>query len=54
MDFYKLLNRKAGKYTLLSVYDPAANKRWERNGQADKRRGRRRADVHALGAGACR
>jgi tricorn protease len=29
MDFYKLLNRKAGKYTLLSVYDPAANKRWE-------------------------
>ena len=29
MDFYKLLNRKAGKYTLLSVYDPATNKRWE-------------------------
>lgn len=29
MDFYKLLNRKAGKYTLLSVYDPAANKRWD-------------------------
>lgn len=29
MDFYKLLNRKAGKYTLLSVFDPAANKRWE-------------------------
>ena len=29
MDFYKLLNRKAGKYTLLSVYDPAVNKRWE-------------------------
>ena len=29
LDFYKLLNRKAGKYTLLSVYDPAANKRWE-------------------------
>jgi Tol biopolymer transport system component len=29
MDFYKLLNRKAGKYTLLSLYDPAANKRWE-------------------------
>ena len=29
MDFYKLLNRKAGKYTLLSVYDAAANKRWE-------------------------
>lgn len=29
MDFYKLLNRKAGKYTLISVYDPAANKRWD-------------------------
>ena len=29
MDFYKLLNRKAGKFTLLSVYDPASNKRWE-------------------------
>lgn len=29
MDFYKLLNRKAGKYTLLSVFDPAANKRWD-------------------------
>lgn len=29
MDFYKLLNRKAGKLTLLSVYDPAANKRWD-------------------------
>lgn len=28
-DFYKLLNRKAGKLTLLSVFDPAANKRWE-------------------------
>jgi Tol biopolymer transport system component/C-terminal processing protease CtpA/Prc len=28
-DFYKLLNRKAGKYTLLSIYDPAANKRWD-------------------------
>lgn len=28
-DFYKLLNRKAGKYTLVSVYDPAANKRWD-------------------------
>jgi C-terminal processing protease CtpA/Prc len=27
MDFYKLLNRKAGKYTLLSVFDPATNKR---------------------------
>ncbi|PYS99733.1 MAG: peptidase S41 [Acidobacteria bacterium] len=29
MDFYRLLNRKAGKYTLLSVYDPVANKRWD-------------------------
>jgi C-terminal processing protease CtpA/Prc len=29
MDFYKLLNRKAGKYTLLSVFDPATNKRWQ-------------------------
>jgi C-terminal processing protease CtpA/Prc len=29
MDFYRLLNRKAGKFTLLSVYDPASNKRWE-------------------------
>jgi len=29
MDFYKLLNRKAGKYTLISVYDPVTNKRWD-------------------------
>ncbi|CAN5310980.1 S41 family peptidase [soil metagenome] len=29
IDFYQLLNRKAGKLTLLSVFDPAANKRWE-------------------------
>lgn len=29
MDFYKLLNRKAGKFTLLSVFDPSANKRWD-------------------------
>lgn len=28
-DHYKLLNRKAGKPTLLSVYDPAAKERWE-------------------------
>jgi tricorn protease len=28
-DFYKLLNRKAGKYTLLSVFDPVNNKRWD-------------------------
>ena len=29
MDFYKLLNRKAGRFTLLAVYDPATAKRWE-------------------------
>lgn len=29
IDFYKLLNRKAGKYTLLSIYDPAAGRRWD-------------------------
>ena len=29
MDFYRLLNRLAGKFTLLSVYDPAANTRWD-------------------------
>jgi tricorn protease len=29
LDFYQLLNRKAGKLTLLSVFDPAANTRWE-------------------------
>ncbi len=29
MDFYRLLNRKVGKLTLLSVYDPATNKRWD-------------------------
>lgn len=29
IDFYQLLNRKVGKLTLLSVYDAAANKRWE-------------------------
>jgi C-terminal processing protease CtpA/Prc len=29
MDFYTLLNRKAGKLTLLSVFDPAANARWD-------------------------
>jgi len=28
-DFYSLLNRKAGKFTLLSLFDPAANKRWD-------------------------
>jgi Tol biopolymer transport system component/C-terminal processing protease CtpA/Prc len=28
-DHYKLLNRKAGKPTLLSVYDPASRERWE-------------------------
>lgn len=29
IDFYQLLNRKVGKLTLLSVFDPATNKRWE-------------------------
>ena len=29
MDFYQLLNRKAGKLTLLSVYDPENDKRWD-------------------------
>lgn len=29
LDFYKLLNRKTGKLTLLSVYDPASSKRWD-------------------------
>jgi Tol biopolymer transport system component/C-terminal processing protease CtpA/Prc len=29
IDFYMLLNRKADKMTLLSVYDPAAKVRWE-------------------------
>ena len=28
-DFYQMLNRKAGKLTLLSVFDPAANVRFE-------------------------
>jgi C-terminal processing protease CtpA/Prc len=28
-DHYKLLNRKAGQLTLLSVYDPATGARWE-------------------------
>jgi Tol biopolymer transport system component/C-terminal processing protease CtpA/Prc len=29
MDFYSLLNRKTGKLTLLSVYNPASGERWE-------------------------
>ncbi len=29
VDFFKFLNRKAGKLTLIAVFDPAANKRWE-------------------------
>ncbi len=29
VDHFKLLNRKAGKLTLLSVFDPAAGARWE-------------------------
>ncbi|MCD6068065.1 MAG: peptidase [Bacteroidetes bacterium] len=28
-NIYKLLNRKAGKYTLLSLYDETSKKRWE-------------------------
>ena len=28
-DFYQFLNRKAGKFTLLSVFDPQTNTRWE-------------------------
>lgn len=28
-DFFKLLNRKAGKLALITVFDPAANRRWE-------------------------
>jgi len=28
-NYYKFLNRKAGKYTLLSLFDPATGKRWE-------------------------
>lgn len=29
IDFYQLLNRKVNQPTLLSVYDPATNKRWD-------------------------
>ena len=29
VDHYKYLNRKSGKFTLLSVYDPATDKRWD-------------------------
>jgi tricorn protease len=29
VDFYQYLNRKAGKLTLLSIFDPATNTRWE-------------------------
>jgi len=29
IDFYQLLNRKINKLTLLSLYNPAINKRWE-------------------------
>jgi Tol biopolymer transport system component len=29
LDFYQMLNRKVGKLTLLSVYDPATDTRWE-------------------------
>jgi tricorn protease len=29
VSYYQFLNRKAGKYTLLSLFDPATNQRWE-------------------------
>ena len=29
MNYYPLLNRKEGKYTLMSIYDPSTEKRWE-------------------------
>src|SRR5207237_9879297 len=29
MDFYALLNRKVSRLTLLSVFDPATNARWD-------------------------
>ena len=29
LDFYQLLNRKVNKITLVSVYDPVTNKRWD-------------------------
>ena len=62
MDFYRLLNRKAGKFTLLTVYDPASDKRWdetvkpvdgaEENELLYKRWvRRRRADVEKLSNG---
>jgi tricorn protease len=28
-NYYQFLNRKSGKYTLLSLFDPASGKRWE-------------------------
>lgn len=28
-DFYQFLNRKAGKFTLLSIFDPQTNTRWD-------------------------
>ena len=62
MDFYKLLNRRVGKFTLLAVYDPASNKRWEETvkpvdggeeGELLYKRWvrRRRADVEKLSGG---
>ena len=62
MDFYKLLNRKAGKFTLLTVLDPASNKRWDETvkpvdggaeGELLYKRWvrRRRADVERLSGG---
>lgn len=29
MNFYPLLNRKSGKYTLVALFDPASGERWE-------------------------
>lgn len=29
LDFYQLLNRKVGRFTLLSLYDPSGDARWE-------------------------
>jgi len=57
IDFYRLLNRKADKLTLLSVYDPAAKKRWQEQvkpisggaGEADLRRRRGTVVVQTVG-----
>ncbi len=62
MDFYSILNRKTGKLTLLSVYDPASGSRWEESvkpingGEANELLYRRwvknrRAEVEQLSGG---